>query len=294
MFIILPLSSSNTWLASRHIEANVRQARTTFVDIRVEVTDDEVVRVGGTGRPLVRPGRAAIRGVLYEAGVEPPIVLAGRTVVVPDRYVVDDERAMETKGLLSDPGEVTARLQGVTGGVPLNGKGVKLVWHQFGLEFGSRGELLLGNPAGATSHKPLRVAGQTTSTRRPARQPTDPHVEGIEAAIPVVVVLVGVGVADPATGAAADPVRMHGEGIHQDLPAVVPEVVVPWRWIGEVYDGQEVEPVVPVCAFTYVLPLAIRHRCVPGPAPTVRTLAPRVLGLAALGAVAVDSATVLE
>ena len=47
----------------RHIETDVRQAGTTLVDVRVEVTDDEVVRVGGTGRPLVRPGRAAVRVV---------------------------------------------------------------------------------------------------------------------------------------------------------------------------------------------------------------------------------------
>ena len=112
----------------RHIETDVRQAGTTLVDVRVEVTDDEVVRVGGTGRPLVRPGRVAVRVVLYEAAVEPPIVLAGGTVVVPDRCVVNDERAVETKGLLSDPGEVTARLQGVTGGVPLDGEGICLLY----------------------------------------------------------------------------------------------------------------------------------------------------------------------
>ena len=41
---------SNSCLVSRHIQTNVSQTGTTLVNVRVEITDDKVVRVGGTGQ----------------------------------------------------------------------------------------------------------------------------------------------------------------------------------------------------------------------------------------------------
>ena len=41
---------SNSCLVSRHIQTNVSQTGTTLVNVRVEITDDKVVRVGGIGQ----------------------------------------------------------------------------------------------------------------------------------------------------------------------------------------------------------------------------------------------------
>ena len=97
-----------------------------------------------------------------------------------------------------------------------------------------------------------------------------------------------------AAGAGSHPVGMLREGVHQHLAPVVPEVVVARGRVGDVHDGQEVEPVVAVRAGPHVLPLAVWRRRVSAPARAVRALAPRVLRPAALGVVAVDAALVLE